>query len=124
MWEGYDRNDQSDNLPSMDLPIACTLTDAQLHERRQAIMAAFSTMQVCTTELPDGFAFTFPATTEARLQAAQLVDMERQCCRFLTFKIVVGAARAGMRLEVTGPMEAKKVIGEYFNFQHTKRVDD
>ena len=36
---GYDRNDRSDNLPLMDLPIACTLTEAQLQDRRQVIMA-------------------------------------------------------------------------------------
>jgi hypothetical protein len=59
-------------------------------------------MKVRMTELPDGYAFTFPSTTEAL--AAQLVDMERHCCPFLTFKIVVEAAQAAMRLEVTGPV--------------------
>jgi hypothetical protein len=97
----------------MDLPIACTLTEAELRERRQVIMDAFRNTQVIASELPDGYVFTFPASSEALQRSAELVDTERQCCAFLTFKIVVEAVH--MRLEVTGPGEAKKVIAEYFN---------
>jgi MerR family copper efflux transcriptional regulator len=96
----------------MNLPIACTLTEAQLPERRQAITDTFRNVQVTTSELPDGYAFSFPASSEALERIAKLVDKERQCCPFLTFKIVVEAAH--MRLEVTGAGEAKKVIAEYF----------
>lgn len=78
-------------------------------------MDAFSRMKVTVTELPNGYAYTFPATSDTLLQITQFVDMERQCCAFLTFKIVVEAAQAGMRLEVTGTEEAKKVIADYFN---------
>jgi hypothetical protein len=104
------------NLPIMDLPIACTLTEAELRQRRQTIMDTFRTRHVTVTELADGYAYTFAATSEALLQIAQLVDLERQCCPFLTFKIVLEAAAGPMRLEVTGPKEAKKVIAEYFSF--------
>lgn len=100
----------------MDVPIACTLSEAQLKQRRQAIVDAFRNMKVTVSELPDGYAFIFPASSETLHQITQLVDMERQCCAFLTFKIVVEGAQAAMRLEVTGPREAKKVIFEYFNF--------
>jgi hypothetical protein len=98
----------------MDLPIACTLNAAELRERRRAIVDAFRNTQVAISELPDGYAFTFPASSESLQRIAALVDLERQCCAFLTFKIVVEAANAAMRLEVTGPGEAKKVIREYF----------
>jgi hypothetical protein len=99
----------------MDLPIACTLTGAQLRQRRKTIMGAFRKRRVSVAELPDGYACTFPATSEALLQIAELVDMERECCAFLTFKIVVEAGGGPMRLEVTGPKEAKAVIADYFN---------
>ena len=99
----------------VDLPIACTLTDAELRKRRQTIIDTFRNMRVNVTELPDGYAYSF-ATSEALLQIAQLVDLERQCCSFLTFKIVVEAARGPMRLELTGPREAKATIAKYFNF--------
>ena len=101
----------------MDLPIACTLNELQLRERRQVIMDAFANVHVGVTELEDGYAFTFPASSAMLQQIAQLVDLERQCCAFLTFKILVEARNTAIRLEVTGPREAKKVIAEYFNFQ-------
>jgi hypothetical protein len=101
----------------MDLPIACTLNEAELRDRREAIMDAFRSIKVTATELPDGYSFTFPASSESLQRIAELVDLERQCCAFLTFKIVVEAANVAIRLEVTGPGEAKKVIGEYFNFR-------
>jgi hypothetical protein len=82
----------------MDAPIACTLSRAEFHQRRQAIMDAFHKMQVSVSELPDGYAFIFPATSEALMQITQLVDLERQCCHFLRFRIVVEAAQASMRL--------------------------
>lgn len=99
----------------MDLPIACTLTEAGLRQRRQTIIDVFRTMRVTVTELPDGYAYSFAATPETLLQVAQVVDLERKCCPFLTFKIVVGAAGEPMRLEVTGPKEAKGVISDLFS---------
>jgi hypothetical protein len=103
---------------NMDLPIACTLTEAELRQRRQTVKDAFRNMRVNVTELQDGYAYSFGATSEALLQIARLVDMERKCCPFLTFKIVVEAGGGPMRLEVTGLMEAKAVIADYFNFDN------
>ncbi len=99
----------------MDLPIACTLTEAQLRKRRQAVMNLFQSVQASISELPEGYAFTLPASSETLHRLAQVVDLERECCAFLTFKIVVEAAQRSMRLEVTGPIEAKKLIADYFS---------
>ena len=99
----------------MDLPIACTLTEAQLCERRQAVTNLFQGAQVSISELPEGYAFTLPASSETLHRLAEVVDFERECCSFLTFKIVVEAAQGAMRLEVIGPIEAKKLIVEYFS---------
>ena len=55
---------------SMDLPIACSLTEAELRQRRQTILDAFRNMRVSVAELPDGYAYTFPATSETLLQVA------------------------------------------------------
>jgi len=40
--------------------------------------------------------------------------MKPQCCRFLTFKIVVEARKLPIRLEVTGKLEAKPIIADFF----------
>jgi hypothetical protein len=98
----------------LDLPIACTLTEAELRERRQAILDFFRKAEFQTTELENGYAFTFAPTSEALIQVAQLVDLERQCCPFLNFDIVVEAGNAPMRLVITGPPEAAAMIGDVF----------
>jgi hypothetical protein len=82
-------------------------------------MGTFRRMQVRVTELPDGYAYSFAATREALLQVAQLVDLERGCCPFLSFKIVVESA-GPMRLQVTGPGESKAVIADYFKVEEVE----
>ena len=104
----------------MDLPIACTLTETARRERRQTIMDFFRKIGVTIAELPDGYAYTFRPTSDALMQITQLVDMERLCCPFLNFKIAVEAGVEPMRLEVTGPKEAKAVIADFFNSEGTK----
>jgi hypothetical protein len=99
----------------MDLPIACTLTEAELRQRRQSIIDTFREIGVSVNELSAGYAYSFAPTPEALSQIARLVDMERQCCPFLTFKIVVEPAGGLMRLEVTGPEQVKTIIADYFN---------
>ena len=104
----------------MELPIACTLNQTDFRDRRQTIIETFRTLQVAVSELSDGYSFSFAPSSEALQGIARLVDLERQCCPFLRFAIVVEAAEAAIRLEVTGPAEARKLIGEYFNFANSK----
>src|SRR5262249_12572858 len=103
----------------MELPLACTLNQSDFRDRRQTIMETFRRLQVAVSELPDGYSFSFAPSSEALQCIARLVDLERQCCPFLRFAIVVEAAQADIRLVVTGPPEARKLIGEYFNFANS-----
>ena len=97
----------------MDFPFVCTLTEDQLRERRTTIFAAIRQSAVTVDTLPDGYAYTFKTDSDTLRRLAELVDLERQCCRFLAFKIVVQPERE-LRLEITGPPEARSVIAEYF----------
>jgi hypothetical protein len=97
----------------MDLPIACTLTEAELRERRQAVLDAIQALAIDTAPTDEGYSYRFEATSETLARLSNLVEMERQCCQFLTFKIVVEPQQP-IRLEVTGPPEAKAIIAELF----------
>src|SRR5262245_11064893 len=97
----------------MNLPIACTLTGEQLQERRRTILSFISESVTRIDSLPDGFVYSFKSGSETLREIARLVDLERQCCQFLTFRIVV-EPREMLRLEVTGPPEAHGVITDYF----------
>src|SRR5438093_671002 len=97
----------------MDLPIVCTLTEAQLRERRRTVLDSIRECVIDIAETQDGYSFCFKATSDVLVRLANLVDLERQCCMFLTFKIVVEPQQA-IRLEVTGPPESKAMIAAIF----------
>lgn len=98
----------------MEIPIACNLSDGELRERRESILNFFRQSLLKVTPLPLGYAYSFQPSSEVLTCLAQLVDLERKCCPFLTFRIVVGAGGSPICLEVTGTAEAKKVIADLF----------
>jgi len=94
--------------------VACTLNDPEMRERRQMILDAFRSAALEVTSLPLGYAYHFAPTSATLMQIVNLVELERQCCRFLVFKIIVAADNKEISLEVTGPPEAKLVIADFF----------
>jgi len=98
----------------VDLPIICTLTEDELKERRRDVINTVQHAVLNVIELPLGYAYTFRPTSDVLAQLTRLVDLERQCCKFLTFSIIVESGDAPIRLEVTGPQNAKAVIEEFF----------
>lgn len=98
----------------MELPIACTLTEAEMRERRRTILDSVCGAALDVTPLPLGFAYHFDPTSEVLAQVGRLVDLERQCCPFLAFRIIVEAGNQPLCLEVTGPLEAKAIIADFF----------
>jgi len=96
----------------MDLPIVCTLTTDQLQERRINVLEPIRNAAIKTEELPMGYAYTFQPQPDLLVRLAKLVDLERGCCRFLTFAII--ANEETIRLEITGPPVAKMVIADFF----------
>jgi hypothetical protein len=98
----------------MELPIVCTLTEQQMRERRLKVLEPMRAAAITSEALPDGFAYTFEPQDGLIVQLAQLVDLERQCCRFLTFRII--ASDETLRLEITGPRGAQEVIANFFSY--------
>lgn len=96
----------------MDLPIVCTLTTDQLHERRINILEPIRNAAIKTEELSKGYAYTFQPQPDLLVRLAQLIDLERGCCRFLTFAIIVD--NETIRVEITGPPDAKGLIADFF----------
>lgn len=85
-----------------------------MQERRRTILDSIRGAVHHVTPLPLGYAYRFQPTSEVLARLACLVDLERQCCPFLTFRIVVEAGSQPICLEVTGPPEAKAVIADFF----------
>lgn len=96
----------------MELPIACTLTEAEMAERRRTILNSVRSAVLGVTSLPLGYSYRFAPASEVLADLARLVDLERRCCSFLTFRIVVESGNQPICLEITGLAEAKAIIAD------------
>lgn len=95
-----------------DLPVACTLSAAELSARRQGLLPGLLTEAARCAALADGYRFTFAPTPGLLERIARVVDAERQCCRFLRFQLVVEQDGAPMTLDVTGPQGTKDFLAD------------
>ena len=98
----------------MELPIACTLSPAEQQERRRALLDSVRRATIEVTELPLGYAYRFDPTRDVLFALSRLIDLERKCCPFLTFTLIVEAGQQSIRLEITGAPAAKSVIADFF----------
>jgi hypothetical protein len=99
----------------MTLPIACSLTDTQLQERRRVVLEKVRNAVVETRELEDGYSYQLPAREEWLAELARLVNLERQCCPFLRLSITVEPDNGPIWLELTGPPGTKDFLATTFN---------
>ena len=93
------------------LPIACDPAAIDAEVRSTHLSAAEQLLRhdaVEMQELPDGFAFRYPA--EQYAQVTQFIANERLCCPFFTFTLEVTPAHGPLWLRITGSDEIKAVI--------------
>jgi hypothetical protein len=98
----------------MDLPIACTLSEAELQQRRHEILDCVRAATLKTSELRNGYAYELPFGSDTLIMLARLVALEHGCCPFLTFRIALEAGAETVTLEVTASFKAKPVIANFF----------
>jgi hypothetical protein len=110
-------------VSTMDLPIICTLSEAELRQRRDNILRDVRLATVKTTELPRGYAYEFVNGPEILATLARLIAAEHECCPFLTFRISAEAGQKSVTLEITGSSEeAKPVIADFFGSKSPVRA--
>lgn len=97
------------------LPAACRLTAPELQERRELVLQKVRCAVLEVRELDDGYAYTFPSANEWLSEVASLIDLERQCCPFLRFRLTVEEDDGSLLLEMTGPQGTKEFLTGTFN---------
>ena len=97
-----------------DLPIACSLTSPELQERRRLVLEKIRRGVLEIKELEDSYAYSFPSQGDWLRELAGLIDLERQCCPFLRFELIVEADRGPLWLELTGPVGTKDFLRTTF----------
>jgi hypothetical protein len=61
-------------------------------------------------ELPDGYAFSWPAEAGTILNAAEFISLERLCCPFFDFALEIKSEGGPLRLKLTRPEGVKQFI--------------
>jgi hypothetical protein len=102
-------------MKKMSLPVACSLTEAELQERRSSILQKLRPSVVEVNELSEGYAYRFPPDDALIAELAQLVSLERRCCPFLRFGITVEPGGGPVWLEMSGPQGTKDFLVSVFN---------
>lgn len=99
-----------------ELPLACRMDALDGSERRRhaGLFGDLASQVSGIQELPDGFAFDFPSDRPVFLELAEWVTLERRCCPFLSFELVVDNGGAPVTLRLTGRPGVKEFLRHEF----------
>ena len=90
--------------PSM----CCTLSATELEERQSFLREALMSRTVSVTTAPGSVSFTFPNEPGLEKSLGTLIELERECCSFLTFSLVRDQRRLALTIE--GPPQARDTL--------------
>lgn len=100
------------NSLTEELPLICNLgaLDRAQRERHQATMSQLFGAVEATEELPDGYAFRWPAESATILQVAEFITLERLCCPFFDFALELEREGGPLWLKMTGRERVKQFL--------------
>ena len=95
-------------------PIACDMSAIEPEARAGHVEAGGRLLRAASEirELPDGYAFRLVADTDTLVTAAEFISLERLCCPFLGFALVVEPEGGPIWLRLTGREGVKAFIRE------------
>lgn len=93
-----------------NLPIACTLPPAAIRASREGLLSELLRRANSHEETEDGHRLHFAPDDDALFTIARAVNAERQCCRFLRFRVTVEADGGPISLELTGPAGTREFL--------------
>ena len=102
-------------------PIACTLTGVEQDQRQEDVRNLFRSVDA-VRELADGYAFRFPADDHFLATLADFIAVERRCCPFFAFALVIEPSGGPLWLHLYGSAEIKVFVEGTFAslaYQHT-----
>lgn len=90
--------------------IACSLTTAELRDRKITLFAQFRSAVLETKEFEEGYAFHLSGNDESICLVAQFILAERECCPFLTFEVTALPTMGPVILRITGATGTKEFL--------------
>ena len=90
--------------------LVCSLTTAELRDRRDTVLRQIRNQVLETSELPNGYSFRFSGADEIVDMVAEFIKTERMCCQFFAFSLDVKGDKSGSSMTLTGPEGVKNFI--------------
>jgi hypothetical protein len=94
---------------SVDIPVACSLTEAELEVRGDENADLFAHARA-VEELTDGYRFAFPADDSGVPALLRFILAERACCLFFTFELQFPSPHQVVWVAIRGNEEAKGIV--------------
>lgn len=97
-----------------DLPIACSLSPAELQGRQRGLLAELAGAASGRRLTDDGAHLTL-SSSQAHLDLLfRVLAAERDCCRFLTFRLTFVPDLGPIEVELTGPKGTREFLESTF----------
>jgi hypothetical protein len=93
-----------------NLPIACTLGPAALKARREDLLGGLVRRAAERVDVPNGYCVRFDPSDDILSAIAKVIEVERQCCRFLTFELTIQADDGPIWLQFSGPTGTREFL--------------
>jgi hypothetical protein len=105
-----EEEDTAAGPPIPAFPVACTLSPEALHERRDGALQDLREKAREVRETAGGYSLRFPASDGLLDEMMKVIQIERKCCSFLRFSLVVSPGEGPVWLELTGPEGTKELL--------------
>jgi hypothetical protein len=104
---------EEETIMTGEPPIACTLSEPELREREQTVLAAVRNHVRNVVARADGYAVELEPSDEAIAAATMLIRVERRCCRFVRFALTVEPDGRGVELVLTGSAGTREFLATW-----------
>jgi len=94
---------------SVDIPVACSLTETELEVRGDENAELFAHARA-VEELADGYRFSFPADDDGIPALVRFILAERACCPFFTFELTFPSPHENVWLAIRGREGVKEIV--------------
>ena len=92
------------------LPVACTLSREELEREAGGLMPGLLERAPVTTSLTNGVRLEFSRAAGVLRDITDVIERERQCCRFLQFVLTVPPGDGPFQLDITGPEGTREFL--------------
>jgi len=97
-------------MTAIDLPLACTLIGPEKTDRLRGLAQLLSQRLGDVKHLEDGYELAYPGTETMIATVTEFITLERECCPFLTFELVLDPHSGPLTLRIHGPPGAKEFL--------------